>query len=177
MRVPCSEESALVVLVPEAETLVAGFRSQFDRSAILGMPAHITVLYPFRHPDALSSELSNDLRSLFRSHRRFGFSLAGVCGFPDVVYLAPEPLAPFDSLARDAAARFPDTPPYAGAIADPVPHLTIAQQPPARCLVEVTSQVILAVGARLPLECEATQVSLAIKRAGRWSIGPRFALG
>ncbi|MEB2344129.1 MAG: 2'-5' RNA ligase family protein [Deltaproteobacteria bacterium] len=171
-----SEESALVVLVPAAEPLVATFRSQFDRSAIRGLPAHITVLYPFRHPDSLSSELLRDLQALFRGHRRFSFSLAGACGFPGVVYLAPQPVAPFDALMRDAASRFPDTPPYGGMFAHPVPHLTVAQDPPARCLLEVTSQFLRAAGAKLPLQCMADEVALAVKRAGRWSVGPRFPL-
>ena len=174
--VPGSEESALVVLVPDAEPLVAEFRSRFDRSAIRGMPAHVTVLYPFFHPDSLSPELLADLRSLFLGYRRFRFSLGGVCGFPDVVYLAPEPLSPFDALTKGAAARFPETPPYGGAFANPVPHLTIAQRPPAPCLAEVTDRFVVAAGAKLPLECAADEVCLAIKRAGRWSIGPRFAL-
>lgn len=171
------DETALVVLVPEAEPLVAEFRSRFDRSALRGMPAHVTVLYPFRHPDAVSSALVGELRSLFLGHARFRFCLGGICGFPGVVYLAPEPVRPFDSLSEVAAARFPDTPPYGGAIAAPVPHLTIAQQPPAPCLAEVSSHWLASMGARLPLVCSAREVALALKRAGRWSIGPRFALG
>jgi hypothetical protein len=149
---------------------------QFDRSAQRGMPAHITVLYPFLPPDSLSPERMSELRTLFLGQRRFRFSLGGVCGFPDVVYLAPEPLAPFDALTSGAAARFPETPPYGGVIAKPIPHLTIAQRPPAPDLVGVTDRFVLAAGARLPLECAADEVALAIKRAGRWSIGPRFAL-
>jgi len=40
-------EVAIVVLVPEAETLVEPFRKIFDPSAAKGMPAHITINYPF----------------------------------------------------------------------------------------------------------------------------------
>ena len=43
-------ESALVVLVPEADPLVGPFRSFFDPSAALGVPAHVTLLYPFVEP-------------------------------------------------------------------------------------------------------------------------------
>lgn len=163
--------------MPDAETLVSGFRSRFDRSAARGMPAHITVLYPFLHPDSLTVGILRDLHSLFLGHRRFRFTLGGVCGFPDVVYLAPEPLAPFDGLTRAVAARFPETPPYGGVIADPIPHLTLAQRPPAPSLEEVSERFVREVGVRLPLECAADEVALAVKRAGRWSIGPGFALG
>jgi hypothetical protein len=174
---PADDESALVVLVPEAEPLVASFRSRYDRSAIRGMPAHVTVLYPFVHPDAISDALLADLGALFAGARRFAFRLAGTCGFPGVLYLAPEPFAPFDALVRAAAARFPETPPYGGAIADPVPHLTVAQDPPAPSLDEVAERFLAAAAAALPLECRADEVRLAVKRAGRWSIGPGFALG
>ena len=39
-------ESALVVLVPEAERLVKPFCERYDPSAAAGVPAHITLLYP-----------------------------------------------------------------------------------------------------------------------------------
>jgi hypothetical protein len=40
-------ESALLVTVPAAEPAVARHRSRLDTSATVGVPAHITVLYPF----------------------------------------------------------------------------------------------------------------------------------
>ena len=46
-------ESALVILVPEAEPLVRPFRHRFDPSAALGVPAHITLLYPFIAPEQM----------------------------------------------------------------------------------------------------------------------------
>src|SRR5262245_1288644 len=39
-RMDSQESTALVVLVPEAETLVQAFRDQYDLSAAEGMPAH-----------------------------------------------------------------------------------------------------------------------------------------
>jgi hypothetical protein len=42
-----SDESALVVLVPEAEAATKPFRDQYDPAAAAGVPAHITLLYPF----------------------------------------------------------------------------------------------------------------------------------
>ena len=48
-----SSESALVVLVPEAEAIAKPFRDQYDPSAAAGVPAHITLLYPFKAPDEI----------------------------------------------------------------------------------------------------------------------------
>ena len=46
-----SGESALVVLIPEAEALAGPFRDKYEPSAAAGVPAHITLLYPFKAPD------------------------------------------------------------------------------------------------------------------------------
>ena len=40
-------EAALVVIVPESEPLVERFRAKYDPAAGWGVPAHITINYPF----------------------------------------------------------------------------------------------------------------------------------
>jgi hypothetical protein len=62
-------ESALVVLVPEAEPLVKPFRDWYDPSAAAGAPAHITLLYPFKHPDEVDQTVLDDLSELFSFRR------------------------------------------------------------------------------------------------------------
>jgi 2'-5' RNA ligase len=171
------DRSALVVLVPEAEAMVADLRERFDVSGVSGLAAHITVLFPFAHPAFLTTRLRDTARSLFDRQRPFRFSLAGVCGFPRIVYLAPEPLAPFDSLTREAAACFPDHPPYGGVFAEPVPHLTVAQEPLAKNLFAITSDLLDRAASITVQECRADEVALAVKRDGRWSIEDRFRFG
>ena len=51
-------QSAFVVPVPEAEPWVKDLRERYDPIAAVGMPAHITVLFPFIPPDLLTD---NDL--------------------------------------------------------------------------------------------------------------------
>jgi 2'-5' RNA ligase len=77
-----SKESALVVLVPEAEALVKPFRDQYDPSAAAGMPAHITVLYPFKPPQDLTAAVVTALQELFTRFSSFTFSLAHVRRLP-----------------------------------------------------------------------------------------------
>ena len=48
--------SALLVEVPEAEPLVRQWRMDLDPHAALGVPAHITVLFPFAPPPLISDE-------------------------------------------------------------------------------------------------------------------------
>ena len=55
-RVPAADlpgmpESAILVPVPEAGPVVGRLRARLDRSASRGVPAHVTVLYPFVPPE------------------------------------------------------------------------------------------------------------------------------
>ena len=85
-------ESALVVLVPEAESLVRPFRERFDPSAALGVPAHITLLYPFIAPEQDRCWTPSTKRpSVFRGFAPIAFSLTEVRRFPaETLYLAPD---------------------------------------------------------------------------------------
>jgi len=171
-----ADETALVIEAAEAEPLVAEFRAAFDRSAVEGAPAHVTLLYPFLHPDAISDEELRELGAFFARRASFDFELAGVCGFPGVLYLVPDPLPPFDGLTRALADRYPACPPYGGAFADPIPHLTVAQSPPAPSLDDVAARFQARADAVPPIRCTAGSVTLLVKRGGRWSRGPRFPL-
>ena len=47
-----ASESAVLVPFPEAERVVSPYRARLDGAAALGVPAHVTVLYPFVPPPA-----------------------------------------------------------------------------------------------------------------------------
>ena len=47
-------ESAILVPVPGAEPVAGRLRARFDRSAGRGIPAHVTVLYPFVPPGQIT---------------------------------------------------------------------------------------------------------------------------
>jgi hypothetical protein len=53
-------ESAFIVRVPEAEPHVAHLRERFDPMALLGVPAHITLLYPFLSPEQIAARQSSE---------------------------------------------------------------------------------------------------------------------
>ena len=46
-------QSAVIVAIPEAEAAVAALRLRLDPAAAWGVPAHVTVLYPFLPPDEI----------------------------------------------------------------------------------------------------------------------------
>ncbi len=171
------EPTALVVLVPEAEHLVSEFRMQFDPSAKEGLGAHITILYPFVPSGLDSQQVILTLPSLCHRHKPFTFSLRAVAGFPAALYLAVSPELPFRDLTRAVATAFPDYPPYDGAFSNPVPHLTIAHQPPAQDLAGLKRTVERELNGRLPLECAVSEVCWIVKHEGRWHVRERFFLG
>ena len=80
-------------LVPEAEPLVKPFRDRYDPSAAAEVPAHITLLYPFKHPDEVDQTVLGDLNQCFHRCAPFRFSLAPIRRFPDAVLCLPHQIA------------------------------------------------------------------------------------
>ena len=104
-----------------------GFGPRWDRAAGAGVPAHVTVLFPFLPARGLVPAVRRELAAIAATQAPFEVIFATVGRFPDVVYLAPRPAEPFTRLTGAVAARFPDFPPYGGAFDEVIPHLTIAE--------------------------------------------------
>jgi 2'-5' RNA ligase len=156
--------TALIVVVPEAEPAVGALRLQHDSSAPKGVPAHVTILFPFAPPDQVEE---GALTRLFAEFPAFDFSLDRVERFDDeVVWLHPEPSRPFEDLTAAVFERFPSYPPYEGAHDVVIPHLTVSDSG----LVDVDAQ--------LPIVSHAHEVTL-IEEAeadGRWAVRLAFPL-
>lgn len=120
-------ETALLVPVPEAEPLVKTHRLAHDPAAPLGVPAHITILYPFIPPAQLDNSVERKIAEVLQGFAAFDFALRDVRCFADgVLYLAPEPVEPFTALTNAFMVRWPEHPPYDGSFTEIVPHLTVA---------------------------------------------------
>lgn len=170
-------ESALVVVVPEAEDLVGSFRDRHDPSAAEGIPAHVTLLYPFLPPDRIDRAVLDDLGRCFTGFAPFRYTLAATRRFASgVLYLEPAPAEPFRALTMAIWRRFPATPPYGGRRGDIVPHLTVAQIADPDALDRVAAAFERTAAARLPIAATASQAVLMDNRAGRWQVRDRFPL-
>lgn len=170
-------EAALVIPVPEAEPWIGDLREQHDPAAALGVPAHITVNYPFVPGVDPDAHLLKRLTVLFASVEPFPFQLTRISRFPDVLYLAPEPTAPLVALIDRIAQRFPESPPYGGKFDTPIPHLTVAQSDDPKVLVEVERRLAARLEPVLPLPTAAVTIWLMDNQAGRWGCRRRFGLG
>ena len=118
-------ESAVLVPFPALEPLVGEYRRRLDRAAGWGVPAHVTVLYPFVPPPVGAADLER-LAAALADVGPFECEFARLEWFgDDVVWLAPEPAAPFRDMTAAVARAFPSHPPYGGQFDDVVPHLTV----------------------------------------------------
>ncbi len=170
-------ESALVVLIPEVESLVKSFRDQYDPSAAVGVPAHVTILYPFMPPDELTTDVVTTLQDLISRHPSFTVSFQKFQEFPDVLYLAPIPAEPFQHLTESIVSKYPETPPYGGAFAEIVPHLTIAQASEDQRLDKIADEFREISPTKLPIHARVNTVSLMDNSSGYWKIRAQFSLG
>jgi 2'-5' RNA ligase len=170
-------QSALIVTIPEAEEAVALHRARFDEPASFGIPAHVTVLFPFLPPSEVDERVIRTLAAAISTIPRFHATFESTGWFgTNVLWLAPEPAAVFGALTTVVADAFPDYPPFGGRHDVVVPHLTVGHAVAAGGeLQEAEAQVLR----HLPIRADVTEVALwcGTDVPGGWSRMSGFPLG
>lgn len=172
------ELTAVVVEVPAAEPVVGRWRARYDRAARAGVPAHVTVCFPFVDPSEQEPD-EDVLREIAVTTGAFDLTLATTGTFEGpVLWVAPEPAEPFRELTRRVCAAF-DVLPYGGAhggVEDAVPHLTVAEQP--QDLDLDLDEVRADVERGLPITTRVEALTLLQGRfePGGWRVRRRFPL-
>ena len=143
-------------------------------NASAGIPAHLTLLYPFLDPNALDSDVRSALASVAGGHEAIGFELAGSAAWPDTVYVAVNPERPFTRLQADLAKAFPAFPIYG--LPAPfafVPHVTVAEGGAAADPATLEAPA----WAALPRSRRADALEVIVRAGdGRWRTRWRVAL-
>ena len=172
-------QSAVIIEVPEAEALVGDWRRRCDPSARRGIPAHVTVLFPFAGPVELADGVLERLRGVIASHPVAEFSLVALDEFPDAIWLRPEPADRLRALTQAVWDAFPDHPPYGGTWTESNPHLTLAQVGDARRQAEVRRELDAALPPHLPIHVRAAAVSVFVHdgEAEDWRLLERLPFG
>jgi 2'-5' RNA ligase len=117
-------EAALIVACPAAHEALGDQRPSLDRAAQVGVPAHLTVVYPFKADPGIEDH--RQLTELFLSFPSFTVSGERTGWFDDaVVFVEPVDPMPVIALTEAVQAAFPAYPIYGGAFDEVVPHLTI----------------------------------------------------
>jgi 2'-5' RNA ligase len=166
-------QSGLIVRVPEAEFAVRGWRERFDSSARDGVPAHVTVLFPFLDASLLDEGVHATIGDVVGRQLPFAARFDRCGRFPGVLYLAPEPDTPFRRLTEAITERWPENPPFGGQFEDVVPHLTVAQGQDDAVMDEVEADLL----ARLPVVTRVSSVDLMVHDGTRWRQRASFPLG
>jgi 2'-5' RNA ligase len=169
--------SALVVPVALPTELEA-IRLDHVDNARLGVPAHVTVLFPFVPALELVEADINRAAEVIARAPGFDVELRRAMTFDPtpskegVVWLAPEPSGPFVALTAALAAAFPAYPPYEGMHDTVVPHLTLANvDVDVPALVESSRP-------HLPFKRRIDSVALLAEDAfGRWQVARELPLG
>jgi 2'-5' RNA ligase len=157
--------SALVLVVPELEAPLRAIRQAHDPAAKLGMPPHVTLLYPFASTKRLVGEARDGLAGLIAEHGSFDLSFVAVQRFPDVLWLSPEPAEPVLALAQALIAAYPAYPPYRGKFQTITPHLTVAQGRPD--VLEAAERALESVLTE-PVVSRIMSVELFTRQDGAW---------
>lgn len=157
-------DTAVLVHVPEAEPLVGHWRLKHTYDAPLGIPAHVTLLFPWVQVDELSEDDEERLARLIAGTEPFDVMFARTARFPDVLYLEPEPSQLFSALTAAIAAEWPEHPAYEGLHEAVVPHLTVAHGED-----DLLERIRGEVEPRLPLRTRVSEAKLFVEdEAGRW---------
>ncbi|MFK0155172.1 2'-5' RNA ligase family protein [Streptomyces sp. NPDC090493] len=167
-------QSGLIVRVPEAEPAVGAWRDRLDPSARAGVPAHVTVLFPFLDARLVDGGVRAALGDLLSHHRPFEARFDHCGRFPGVLYLAPapEPATRFRRLTEAIVERWPENPPFGGAFDDIVPHLTVAQGQDESVMARAEAALLTS----LPLVTRVSTVDLLVHNGRQWEQQASFPL-
>ncbi|WP_435174568.1 2'-5' RNA ligase family protein [Actinacidiphila sp. bgisy145] len=172
-RAPRAGQSGLIVRVPEAEPLVGAWRDRLDPSARAGVPAHVTVLFPFLDASRIDEDVRAAIGEVLGRQEPFEARFDHCGRFPGVLYLALEPDTGFRRLTGAIVRRWPEHPPFGGEFEDAVPHLTVAQGQDEA----VVEQVEADLRTGLPVVARVSAVDLLVYDGTRWRQRASFPLG
>ncbi|PVZ03475.1 2'-5' RNA ligase family protein [Actinomycetospora cinnamomea] len=168
---PDVRRTMIAALVPDADALVGPFRERLDPTARRGLGAHVTLVYPFLEPAAVTDAAVGTLRDAVAPVAPFTCRFGAVRWFGRrVLWLAPEPVAPFREIADRVRHAVPEVPPEDREL---VPHLTVGlrRAAPAGAL-EAAAE---ALSPSLPLEVRIDRVHV-MARSATWDVAAEAPL-
>jgi len=165
-----TRESAIDVRLPELSHLLDRWRLATVHDAAQGMPPHVTLLYPWRPAPVQATDLA-EVAAAVRGVSPFTVTFRRLARFPGVLYLAPERDDVLRLLGRRLTSAFPDTPPYGGQFADPVPHLTVARASTEAMLDDLQADVERSLAMHLPIAITVGAIAVdEVGDDGRWRL-------
>jgi hypothetical protein len=166
------DQSVLAIPLPEAENVLSFVRSTYKgEMSPAGVPAHITLLYPWMEPKRISKKTLAELTSLFAGFPKFSLSLKLGWFGREVLLLIPHDPLPLIRLTKEIIHQWPEYPYYGGDYDDIEPHITLAYGDESN-LIDLAKDV----ASQLPLRADISSVDLSIGRPGQMITHAKFSL-
>jgi 2'-5' RNA ligase len=151
-------QSSLLLEVPAAEPLLRAARLPTHQQ---GLGPHVTILYPFLPPASLTPEVNERLAAICQQHAPMHLRFAHVGRFPSHAILPVLSADDCVGLTTDIVDAWPEVPPYGGAFATVIPHLTLANR-------HLDSPEQARVETHLPLETVVTELTCMVNPGDGW---------
>jgi 2'-5' RNA ligase len=168
-------ETAVAIVLDDARPQLEPVRAEFHVDSVaMGIPLHVTLLYPFAPPDAVDEHALADFCGRFEP---FTLTLTGIATWPLVVYAVPEPRESLLAMMHALFEQYPEYPPYDGEIAEPEPHATLAELEQGDSLEDVVNGIRARAESLFPIACDVRDVALLEEyEPDRWRERCRFPL-
>ena len=169
-------ETAIVVPVEGADLLLAAAATAFGFDRPPGVPAHVTLLYPFVDAERLVVGHAHEAQRALSDVQPFDCSFSSIGRFDDppvAIYLEPKPVEQFSAMIEALIAAFPKFPPYGGAVEEVVPHLTIVETADRDSWAEVEAWV----KPQLPVRTSVQAFSIYVQTDTGWVERFKLPLG
>ena len=167
--------TAIVVPFPDLDAVVGTHRRALTSDGADGMPAHVTLIYPFADGGALGDRETGQVRAALSAFCQFDVTFARFGRFaarPPVLYLAPQPEGGLLGMIAALERRFPAFPSFGGIHETVIPHLTIAQTDGATAMQAAKDDV----ARHLPIRTRVTEVALMEYLPAGWRPRERIHL-
>lgn len=140
----------LLLMTPDAESVVDPWRAEHDVAASFGIPAHVTVRTPFLPPD----HWRDPALSLLERFLPMDVTLARLEDRPGALVLVAEPDDELRGITEAVTSTWPTLPPHRGNRPDLAYHMTVVRTANDR----IRSQAWEAIAPHLPLCVTGTEM-------------------
>lgn len=169
---PRDGRTGLVIPVPAADAVLAPVAQRYPDAVRPGVPAHISLLYPFLPQSELDETVTAALHTICAEQTPMVVRFARCCRSGGFVSLRPEPPAELETLTSAVRQRWPEVVPYEGRYGEVEPHVTAALGTSEETAAAIEGHV----GARLPIPAQLREAWLVVF-TGQWSLRQRFPFG
>lgn len=159
-------ETAIIIPMSRCEQMLADVAGDLNLERVQGMPAHVTLLYPFVEATRLGPDVAAEARRALSDVRPFRCEFSTFGRFTDppaALYLEPVPERPFRTMTALLEQAF-GTRAYGGAFDEVIPHLTLVESSDTSAWIRVESLI----GPALPIVEIVSGFSIYRQRAGTW---------